>query len=122
LYKVLHSLFSDIYPPGEFHYQKAFGPSSLKDSSSAPPLTPDSVFWIASCTKFMTTIAAMQCVERGQLRLDDDVSTILPELKDIDILTGFEEDTQKPILKKAENKITLRFACLHKYPTPNYTR
>jgi CubicO group peptidase (beta-lactamase class C family) len=56
----------------------------------------------------MTSIAALQCVERGQIGLDDDVSTILTELKDIQILSGFKEGTEEPTFKKAENKITVR--------------
>lgn len=76
---------------------------------SSEALTLDSTFWIASCTKLITTIAALQCVERGQLKLDDDVSPILHEYKDIKILIGFEEVGEKPILKEATKKITLRF-------------
>lgn len=68
----------------------------------------DATFIMASCTKLMTSISAMQCVERGQIRLDDDLSSICPEFKDIQILSGYEEGTDNPILKKAENKITLR--------------
>ena len=70
--------------------------------------------WIASCTKLMTALSVMQCVDRGQLKLDDDVTAVLPELKDMDILEGFEEDSRKPILKKATKNITLR------YVLPNY--
>lgn len=51
----------------------------------------------------------MQCVERGQLNLDDDVSSILPELKDIEILSGFDETAGTPILERATGKITLRY-------------
>lgn len=57
----------------------------------------------------MTSIAALQCVERGQFTLDEDVTRLLSELKDIDILTGFEEGTEKPILVKAKKTITLRY-------------
>ena len=68
----------------------------------------NATFILASCTKLMTSIAALQCVERGQVGLDDDLGEILSELKDCDIITGFKEDTEEPILKKAENRITLR--------------
>lgn len=68
----------------------------------------NATFAMASCTKLITSTAALQCVERGQIGLDDDVSTILTELKDIDILAGFKEGTEEPILQKSENKITLR--------------
>jgi CubicO group peptidase (beta-lactamase class C family) len=69
----------------------------------------NATFILASCTKIMTSIAALQCVERGQVGLDDDLGEVLSELKDCEIITGFKEGTDEPILKKAENKITLRY-------------
>ncbi|KNG83788.1 transesterase (LovD) [Aspergillus nomiae NRRL 13137] len=39
---------------GSFHYAKAFG----EDSTDTP--NTDAVHWIASCTKFLTTVAVMQ--------------------------------------------------------------
>jgi CubicO group peptidase (beta-lactamase class C family) len=69
--------------------------------------------WIASCTKLMTAISVMQCVEKGLLDLDADVSTILPEWKDARLLKGFEEGTGKPIIEKAKNKITLKRLLTH---------
>jgi CubicO group peptidase (beta-lactamase class C family) len=47
-------------------------------------------------------------VERGQIGLDDDVSTVLTELKDVQILAGFDEKTGKPILLNKTNIITIR--------------
>ena len=35
------------------------------------PMTSDTVFWIASCTKMIVGIACMQLVEQGKLALDD---------------------------------------------------
>lgn len=76
-------------------------------------MTGDTTFWIASCTKLITSIAALQCVERGQLNLDDDVSPILQELAAPDILGGFNEQTGEPILKKAQKYTTLRQLLTH---------
>jgi CubicO group peptidase (beta-lactamase class C family) len=67
----------------------------------------NATFILASGTKLMTTIAALQCVERGQIGLDDPVSTILPELKEKEIITGFNEDGSLTY-RKAKNEITLR--------------
>jgi CubicO group peptidase (beta-lactamase class C family) len=79
--------------------------------------TADTVCWIASCTKLMTTVAVMQCVERGILKLDEDVSEIwLPEFKEIGILTKIEEDkdgNERPIYKTRTEKITLRQLLTH---------
>ena len=65
----------------------------------------------ASASKLITGIAAMQCVERKLIRLDDDVVPFLPELEGIQLLTGYDED-DKPILITPKEKITLRFALL----------
>ena len=43
-------------------------------------MTVDTVFWIASMTKAITSTAAMQLVERGKLALDAPISEVLPEL------------------------------------------
>ncbi|KAG0652835.1 methylbutanoyltransferase [Hyphodiscus hymeniophilus] len=56
----------------------------------------------------MTAISALQCVERGQFTLDEDVTQQLPELKAIQIQTGCDS-AGNPVLEKAKNKITLRY-------------
>lgn len=98
---------SDI-TTGSFHYSKTFGVSSLKDTAASNPLELESTFWLASCTKLITAIAALQCVERRQFTLDEDVTRLLPELKNTEILKGFEEGSEKPILLQSTKKITLR--------------
>ena len=37
------------------------------------PMTADTQFWIASCTKALTSVAAMQQVEQGRITLDEPV-------------------------------------------------
>ncbi|TVY44866.1 Acyltransferase LovD [Lachnellula cervina] len=93
---------------GHFQYTETFG-----HKNPTEPIDLDATFWLASCTKLLTTIAVLQCVESGQIKLDDDVSSVLTELKDIEILTGFRDGTDSPILKKAENKINLRHLLTH---------
>ncbi|ESZ96247.1 glycosyltransferase family 15 protein [Sclerotinia borealis F-4128] len=96
---------------GKFHYAKAFGSQSLEDPSN--PMNLKSVMWFASCTKLLTTIAAMQCVERGLLSLDGDICEVLPEFKGVQILTGFDEENGKPILIDNHKTITLRHLLTH---------
>ena len=98
---------SDI-TTASFHYSKELSVSSLEDTAASNPLELESTFWLASCTKFMTAIAALQCVERRQFTLDDDVTRLLPKLKDIEGLKGLEEWSEKPILVQSTKKITLR--------------
>ncbi|KAF7871524.1 hypothetical protein EAF04_003631 [Stromatinia cepivora] len=98
---------------GSISYMEAHGLHSLKAGASASaPLKTDAIFWIASCTKFLTSISALQCVSRGQMSLDEDVAGILPELKDLEILEGFNGDGA-PKLVKATKHITLRQLLTH---------
>ena len=70
----------------------------------------DTFMYIASCTKLLTSIAALQCVECGLVRLDDDVAKTLPELAALPILAGFEKGAEgEPILKQRQRVITLRY-------------
>jgi CubicO group peptidase (beta-lactamase class C family) len=87
-------------------------PKYGKDDGARYKITADTVCWIASCTKMMTTVCVMQLVETGVLKLDDDVGTTwLPELKNPDIIVKMEDD--KPVLTKAKRKVTLRNLLTH---------
>jgi len=86
--------------------QETFGFKSL--APDAAPLDLNTTIWVASCTKLMTTVAALQCVERGLVELDEDITRVLNEWKEPKILTGFDENGI-PITKVAKNKMTLRW-------------
>ena len=58
-------------------YEGAFG---LRDVVDGPAMTRDSVFRIASMTKAVTSVAALQLVEQGKLQLDEPIGKVLPEL------------------------------------------
>jgi CubicO group peptidase (beta-lactamase class C family) len=99
----------------EIIYSKCFGTKSVNPESplSREPLNPDTTMWIASCTKLLTSICILKLVEKGVLNLDDDVAeTGLPELKNKQILIGFD-DNDDPIYKPSTNKITLRLMLSH---------
>ena len=64
--------------------------------------------WLASCTKLMTAVALLQCVENGLVRLEDDVTDILYELNDHEILIGFDDVSGEPIMKKRTTIITVK--------------
>ena len=55
---------------------RAFG---VRATDPARPFQTDTICWIASLTKPVTATAAMILVERGQLSLDEKVSTYLPQ-------------------------------------------
>lgn len=90
-------------------YQNAFG---KRDLSKDDAMTLDSVFWIASMTKAITSAAAMQLVEQGKLSLDEPVGRLLPDLADPQVLEGFDADGA-PILRPAKGAITLRQLMTH---------
>lgn len=63
------------------------------------------------------TIAALQCVERGQVSLDEPIERILPELANLDIIEPLEVASalaNKPFtLKPSTKKVTLRQLLSH---------
>jgi CubicO group peptidase (beta-lactamase class C family) len=89
-------------------YRGAFG---TRDASGVP-VTPDSIFAIASMTKAIATTAALQMVERGKVQLDEDASKHLPQLANLDVLRGFDSGG-KPILSPAKSAVTLRQLLTH---------
>ena len=93
----------------EVIYQGAFG---KRDLSKDQPMTADSVFWIASMTKAVTTAAAMQLVEQGKLSLDGPIGDVLPDLTAPQVLDGFGSDGA-PKLRPAKGPITLRHLMTH---------
>src|SRR5215471_2910430 len=68
-------------------YQGAFGRRTLADEAT---MSTDTVFWIASMTKAITSAAAMQLVEKGELALDHQIANLLPELSAPQVLEGFD--------------------------------
>ena len=93
----------------EVIYQGAFG---KRDLSKDDPMTADSVFWIASMTKAITTAAGMQLVEQGKLSLDEPIGKLLPDLASPQVLEGFDADGE-PKLRPAKKPITLRHLMTH---------
>ncbi len=69
-------------------------------------VTKDHIFQLHSMTKLLTSVAALQLVERGEIGLDDDLSSWMPEMTNIPILTNGK-------LSKAQNAITLRHLLTH---------
>ena len=88
--------------------------SGKRGADTKAPMTLDSVFWIASCTKMIAGIAAMQLVEQGKLALDDAdlVERHCPELKHVRIVKSIGEDGKAETVQK-KNGITLRMLLCH---------
>jgi CubicO group peptidase (beta-lactamase class C family) len=90
-------------------YQGAFGVRGL---DAAAKMSADTVFRIASMVKLLTSVAAMQLVERGKLKLDQPAAKIDPTLGAPRVLTGFDAKGI-PQLRPARRPITLRDLLSH---------
>ena len=92
-------------------------PSARAASARPAKMSPDTVFRIASMVKLLTSVAAMQLVERGKLKLDEPAEQIDPELASPPVSTGFD-DKGAPQLRTARKPLTLRNLLTH---TSGYT-
>jgi len=90
-------------------YENAFG---VRELGRGPDMTLDSVFRIASMTKAITSVAAMQLVEQGKLKLEEPVPNIDPALGSPQVLEGFDA-SGTPKLRPAKRPITLRRLLTH---------
>ena len=91
-------------------YQGAFG---LADVSTRRPLAADALFRIASMTKAVTSVAAMQLVEEGRLSLDDPAGKYLPELAQLSVFEEFDAKTGAYSVKPATKAVTVRHLLTH---------
>ena len=88
-------------------YVKTWGDRDREDSK---PMTEDTIFRIYSMSKPITSVAAMQLVERGKMNLDDALSNYLPALKNVQVLTKEGDETKEV---PAERPISVRDLLRH---------
>jgi methyl acetate hydrolase len=89
----------------EVIYQGAFG---KRDLSKDDAMTADSVFWIASMTKAVTSAAGMPLVEQGKLSLDEPIGKVLPDLAAPQVLEGFDANGEPSCgLRKARSRCVI---------------
>ena len=86
--------------------------AGYQDAEKTKSASPDNIIQIASMTKLVTTIAALQLMERGKLDLDTPITTYAPELSDLQVLKGFAAD-ETPIFEKAKRAPTARELMTH---------
>lgn len=90
-------------------YEAGFGRRLLGDAAE---MTPDTVHYIASMTKAITSVAAMQLVERGLLAVDAPARDYLPYLGEVQVLAGVD-GAGKPQYRAPARPITLRHLLTH---------
>src|SRR6187399_2823241 len=84
-------------------YRGAFG---VGDIDTGRPLRVDDVFFIASMTKAITSLACAQLIEQARVGLEDDAAALVPSMV-AKVLTGFDANGQ-PILRDPRRKVTVR--------------
>ena len=89
------------------------GASGKRDTNSDIPMTVDSIFRIASMTKPITSVAVMQLVEKGRVKLDEPAATYLPELSQVQVLDEFDATTGKARLRAPKAPPTVRQLLCH---------
>jgi CubicO group peptidase (beta-lactamase class C family) len=87
------------------------GAAGERATDASDPITPDTMMRIASMTKMVTTVAALQLSEQGALELDAPVDTYRPEFADLQVLEGFDGDT--PVLRPPATRATVRQLMSH---------
>jgi CubicO group peptidase (beta-lactamase class C family) len=68
-----------IYQNGQIVYKHGYGMANLNDDI---PITPATVFHVASMSKQFTAASILLLAQQGKLSLDDDVHKYIPELPD----------------------------------------
>jgi methyl acetate hydrolase len=91
-------------------YRGAFG-RPFRDADENMRL--DSVFRIASMTKAITCVAAMQLIEQGLVDLDAPVSEYIPSFSDLQVLEGLDETSRQARLRPPATPVTVRQLLSH---------
>jgi CubicO group peptidase (beta-lactamase class C family) len=68
-----------VYKDGHIIYKRGYGMADLNDDV---PITPATVFHVASMSKQFTAASIVLLAQQGKLSLDDDVHKYIPELPD----------------------------------------
>ena len=88
-------------------YQRAVGWSDL---AAHRPMTPTSLFRIASQTKALTTVVILSLMEEGKLAVDDPVSRYIPAFAHTRVAT--RSDTGR-VIRPAKREITIHDLLTH---------
>jgi methyl acetate hydrolase len=89
-------------------YEGAFGHLSVDGEE---PARMDTMLAIASMTKVITSVAALQLIERGRLELEQTVASVLPAFGELQVLEGFDGET--PRLRAPASQPTVRQLLTH---------
>ncbi|KAF2660388.1 beta-lactamase/transpeptidase-like protein [Lophiostoma macrostomum CBS 122681] len=94
---------------GNYIYKHVEGFSGI--ATDATPLSFDQIYWYASMNKLITSIAALQAVERGLVGLDDSLDRHIPEFTSQPIIEAGRDEAFQ--LRPATKAVTLRHLLTH---------
>ncbi|HVU98331.1 MAG TPA: serine hydrolase domain-containing protein [Puia sp.] len=89
---------------------KAYG---YADKEAGIPMRRDDLFRIASQTKAIISVAAMQLFEQGKFYLDEPISDFLPAFKDMKVVDKFNPADSSYTTVPAKRPITFRHLFTH---------
>lgn len=94
-----------IAKDGKIIYESEIG---WTDTTRTEPYRKDHLFRMASMTKPLVSVAAMQLVEAGKLNLDDPVGKYIPSFMNTEVLTDFNAADSTFTSKPTENIPTVK--------------
>lgn len=100
---------------GKIIYESEVGWS---DTLRAEPYRKDHLFRMASMTKPIVSVAAMQLIENGKLQLDDPVGKYIPSFKETEVLTDFNPEDSSYTSKPTIGTPTVRQLLTHTAGVP----
>lgn len=87
------------------------GAAGNRTAGTDQPLDGGTHFRIASMTKMVATVAALQLAERGELDLQAPVDTLVPQWSELQVLEGWDGDT--PRLRPPATRATVHHLITH---------
>ncbi|MBL6618378.1 MAG: beta-lactamase family protein [Reyranella sp.] len=90
---------------GKLVFFEAFG---HRDKAAGLPMTTDAIFGIASMTKPMVAVAALQLFEQGRLLMDDPLAKYFPEFSDMKVVVLDAKNEEIVGTVPAARKITIQ--------------
>jgi methyl acetate hydrolase len=106
--EVMPGVIVAVGDPDGVLYEGAFGRLSVEGEE---PARPDTIIWLASMTKPIVSVAALQLIEQGGLELEQLVADVLPAFGELQVLEGFDGDA--PRLRPPARQATIRHLLTH---------
>ncbi|PWZ02430.1 beta-lactamase/transpeptidase-like protein [Testicularia cyperi] len=96
--------------------------AGVRQLGKSDPMTKDSIFWIASCTKLVTAIACLQLVEQGKLDLQDNVTKYCPEFANTKMYDGSEPEQHPTVWNCLTHTCGLGYPFFNKHVDEYFTK